>query len=358
MNEKAFQKYLATGVYVPAEDGAPVSLSAHDKRFHPNGFDPKKDRCEFREKQKNGDEADAIRQPPKPPSKTSGVSDEEDAAYLDAVKRGDMKTARRMVLSAAAKAMPNTKIKGENGEPKVVFHGSPYMFTVFGEEDKSNSAYHGFISGLFFFTDSERAAKGWTHGVEQLHLGGGDFSGMENLVSDKKRFLDFIDIYKKTNGNIPADLEYVAFQTNRIFNGVEEAEEETRELAQKGVVDYKDNPVLNLRTKIENAIDQYLNGNRSEKKITGKVYRVFLNVTNPNVVNGDQVTPTSKWQDDFDGMDGMIIHNSDIGNAIADEYIVDNPRQIKSADPVTYDDDGHVIPLSKRFDFTNPDIRY
>ena len=44
--------------------------------------------------------------------------------------------------------------------------------------------------------------------------------------------------------------------------------------------------------------------------------------------------------------------------ALTDEYIVDNPRQIKSADPVTYDDDGHVIPLSKRFDFTNPDIRY
>ena len=32
--------------------------------------------------------------------------------------------------------------------------------------------------------------------------------------------------------------------------------------------------------------------------------------------------------------------------------------RIKSADPVTYDDDGNVIPLSKRFDPTNEDIRY
>ena len=32
--------------------------------------------------------------------------------------------------------------------------------------------------------------------------------------------------------------------------------------------------------------------------------------------------------------------------------------RIKSADPVTYDDDGNVIPLSKRFDATNNDIRY
>jgi len=35
-----------------------------------------------------------------------------------------------------------------------------------------------------------------------------------------------------------------------------------------------------------------------------------------------------------------------------------DPRQIKSADPVTRDDSGQVIPLSKRFDFSNPDIRY
>ena len=36
-----------------------------------------------------------------------------------------------------------------------------------------------------------------------------------------------------------------------------------------------------------------------------------------------------------------------------------NPEsQIKSADPVTYDDSGNVIPLSKRFDTNNNDIRY
>jgi hypothetical protein len=37
--------------------------------------------------------------------------------------------------------------------------------------------------------------------------------------------------------------------------------------------------------------------------------------------------------------------------------IVFDPNQIKSADPVTYDDAGNVIPLSKRFQPTSPDIR-
>ena len=36
---------------------------------------------------------------------------------------------------------------------------------------------------------------------------------------------------------------------------------------------------------------------------------------------------------------------------------VKDPSQIKSADPVTYDDNGDVVPLSKRFNSSNPDIR-
>ncbi|MGA0866930.1 MAG: hypothetical protein ACO3QV_06400, partial [Candidatus Nanopelagicaceae bacterium] len=54
---------------------------------------------------------------------------------------------------------------------------------------------------------------------------------------------------------------------------------------------------------------------------------------------------------------------SDIGNS--DSVITDNgvivvfsPEQIKSADPITYDDSGKVIPLSKRFDLGKQDIRY
>ena len=40
------------------------------------------------------------------------------------------------------------------------------------------------------------------------------------------------------------------------------------------------------------------------------------------------------------------------------EYIAEHSSQIKSADPVTYDDAGNVIPLSERFNLSNDDIRY
>jgi hypothetical protein len=45
-------------------------------------------------------------------------------------------------------------------------------------------------------------------------------------------------------------------------------------------------------------------------------------------------------------------------NIYADEWVFFDSNQVKSADPVTYDDNGDVIPLSERFNPDNDDIRY
>ena len=63
-----------------------------------------------------------------------------------------------------------------------------------------------------------------------------------------------------------------------------------------------------------------------------------------------------------DGFDGVIIRNIDdsIGMTgdMGDVYIVFNGNQIKSSDPVTYDDAGNIIPPSQRFQQGEADIRY
>lgn len=72
-----------------------------------------------------------------------------------------------------------------------------------------------------------------------------------------------------------------------------------------------------------------------------------------------------------DGYKGVIIRNVyDTGwnwddsvdedvDTISDVFVFFNPEsQIKSADPVTYDDNGNIIPLSERFNEDNDDIRY
>jgi len=58
------------------------------------------------------------------------------------------------------------------------------------------------------------------------------------------------------------------------------------------------------------------------------------------------------------GYDGIRYPNTFEGDKYGTSFIVYDPRQVKLADPVTYDDSGSLIPLSKRFDFSNPDIRY
>lgn len=39
-------------------------------------------------------------------------------------------------------------------------------------------------------------------------------------------------------------------------------------------------------------------------------------------------------------------------------YVIRSSEQVKSADPITYDDSGNVIPLTERFDSGNRDIRW
>ena len=57
--------------------------------------------------------------------------------------------------------------------------------------------------------------------------------------------------------------------------------------------------------------------------------------------------------------DGLIVYNIKDGtDDLSTVYVVKNANQIKSADPITYDDNGNVIPLSQRFNVENDDIRY
>lgn len=74
----------------------------------------------------------------------------------------------------------------------------------------------------------------------------------------------------------------------------------------------------------------------------------------------------TKWAKNA-GYDSVIFKNiKDSGgqnnsvsmDTAADIYVIFNPNNAKSADAVTYDDNGNVIPLSQRFDTGKEDIRY
>lgn len=106
-----------------------------------------------------------------------------------------------------------------------------------------------------------------------------------------------------------------------------------------------------------------------------KVVPVFLKFNNP-LIESDSGWGSAYGQADIrhgdlkrwarEGHhDGIIVMSSDYdmepgvnGEEIDTVYIAFSPEQIKSADPVTYDDNGDVIPLSERFNQEKGDIRF
>ena len=197
--------------------------------------------------------------------KRFSVTAADDSAYMDAVNRGDMETAQRMVREAAAKAMPDTKAVDENGDPLVVYHSTDADFTKF-----------------------DRARLG-----ENTDLNAGD--------------------------------------------------ESARRMARLGF--------------------WFNEKNLREKLYQNRAIAAYANVNNPYETTFDQLwdilseTSHEEFLDDLkkDGYDGIILEDSEFGGK---SFVMFDPEQIKSADPVTYDDAGNVIPLSQRFNRKNTDIRY
>ena len=98
----------------------------------------------------------------------------------------------------------------------------------------------------------------------------------------------------------------------------------------------------------------------------GIIYKAYLKMDKPVVIdqkfenvgsiedkNINRIKAAKKY-----GFDGIIWKNTiePFHPDGVDQYIVFSPEQIKSADPVTYDEQGNVIPLSERFDVTSPII--
>lgn len=105
-----------------------------------------------------------------------------------------------------------------------------------------------------------------------------------------------------------------------------------------------------------------------------KTYEVFLNIRNPKRVDDmpeDWFASESEYWEPIikqareEGYDGIVYENKWEGEGVSngtgkgeDSYIAFESNQIKSSEPETFDDNGNLIPQSKRFDKNNNDIRF
>lgn len=177
----------------------------------------------------------------------NNVEQSKDSEYADAVKRGDMATAQRMVFDAAKRVYGDSLVMDNDGNPVVFYRG-----------------------------DTKR----------------------RNVFDPKKDKNGFGDVY---------------FTDNRDYAG----------------------------------------------KYGKEVQACLLVVNNPSVHNFKDEGFANALTSRFKGNDAAFVYGvTDFTGIKHGEVLMRKMNNIKSADPVTYDDAGNVIPLSKRFSLQNNDIRW
>jgi hypothetical protein len=113
---------------------------------------------------------------------------------------------------------------------------------------------------------------------------------------------------------------------------------------------------------MEGSVGHYFSPDKNIASAMGSnVLGAYLKMDNPLILDaGDYsysaITPARKKEIQKQGYDSVI--GTPQTNAGKQEFIVFDSNQIKSADPITRDDSGNVIPLSKRFDITSNDLRF
>ena len=309
-----------------------------------------------------------------------------DSDYQDAVNRGDTDTAQKMVDEVAKEA--GYVVRG--------YHGTTNLFTVF-DTSKSNiendwgqgiyastslddvEANYASEDGADLTNRIERLAErmqDWEeyedmdfdqcleaarkqlsegeHAVLRVALrmdnpvivergGGGTFFGYESEYDEEA------DDYSEPSGTL---IDVVEAMRNIIYDEYEWASYDADKLDDlySEAIDYGGMSALELQSAVEDILIDVTDedGNLASKEILRKALE---RIGYDGIVDKTVAYKFGELSGRrFGGMRGVTEGTT--------HYIAFDPKQAKLTDPVTYDDNGNVIPLSKRFNKENPDIRY
>lgn len=261
----------------------------------------------------------------------------------------------------------SSKIVDENGEPKVVYHGSPYRFFRFdkarlGQSTGADSAKEG-----FFFTDNKDLAELFSrYSLEKLPV-----SDVEQLVKDRLQNMsreelnEAYEAYRNDSPDYqdyadeagsPSDREYLEM-SGFLRDGISE-DEAKRNYVQDSIENKIEGGYFSDMEEIEEELS-------SIGIEFGNNEQVFLNIKSPITDdiardyfhNGEDVSPMTPVLQETKrmGHDGVVftgvVENGQKG--AANQYVAFEPGQIKSAtdnvgtfdgeqDDIRYKQDGAV----------------
>lgn len=322
------------------------------------------------------------------------VSAEEDSAYLDAVRNGDLDTARRMVVEAARQA----------GYDVEAFHGTGrFGFTVFNPRRLKNGDLRPEDERTIFLGNLALASS-YSGEVEPRELGKPvPKISLAKMMKDDASFLKEVRRIAKLVG---ADVKIKKWY-ERDFHDYSEIDfkEDIESEIQYAIIEkaWADSSPLQFWIKTpslargdlrydgkrtEEDFKAYMEGQKADftKWLNGfnggtGTYALGVRMENPLIIDAEgaqwlwlplpeggrgNTHALAKWALEH-GYDGVVINNvRDQGeyngsgpyNSPQTEYIVFDSEQVKSLDVVTYDDNRKIIPLSERFNPENLDIRW
>lgn len=247
--------------------------------------------------------------------------------------------------SPSAAKTNSSKIVDENGEPKVVYHGSPYRFFRFdkarlGQSTGADSAKEG-----FFFTDNKDLAELFSrYSLEKLPV-----SDVEQLVKDRiqnmsrEELNEAYEAYRNDSPDYqdyadeagsPSDREYLEI-SGFLRDGISE-DEAKRNYVQDSIENKIEGGYFSDMEEIEEELSSIGIG-------FGNNEQVFLNIKSPITDdierdyfhNGEDVSPMTPVLQEAKrmGRDGVVftgvVENGQKG--AANQYVAFEPGQIKSA---------------------------
>lgn len=268
--------------------------------------------------------------------------EEMDADYMDAVESGNTKAQQRMVAEAAKLSMADSVVVDEKGKLLAMYHGTANggAFTVFEGDRLGNDSRTSQIGQGFYFTNVKKEAEAYTKNVD---IYGRVTKGSAPHLH--KVYLNITNPFDVQNDSLDLDKAkavymdggYDYFYNNWIPFYLD------KKSVNGNVYTKAELTAMTKEQKVSLYVD-YLS-QLGVKEVLSNMVRAF------SFKSQGALLESMKVRLGYDG----IVEEYRPG---AFQYVAFSSEQIKSADPVTYDNNGDVIPLSERFNEEKPDIRY
>jgi hypothetical protein len=307
-----------------------------------------------------------------PPGPDRQSAEAQDAEYMQAVAEGDMAKAKAMVNEAA-------KVAGYTDKK---YHGTGEDFNVFKHVGTARPKHPESLLGWFFTPDEEVAA---AFARQQPQRGNDPLATKWGSVGFASKNGRVIEAYLKLRNTLPVKSNIkltgaiYAIQDGENVNQIIadlQPKQEIKELPEgysvingtyKSGVQWWAVKASNgktfafVRTNEGDAISSAIADINYRNRIDDRLFTLGLRGRNEK----RSAKTLAKAADELRaalinaGYDSISIANDGEGRFIAkDTTVVLSPSAIKSADPVTYDESGEVIPLSERFNPASPSILY